>query len=487
MSSSAAPRVSTARILGYALGEGATSITINGISNFGMLYYTQVLGLGAVAAGIALSISLIIDAVVDPVMGHITDNTRTRYGARLPYILWGGIALAVTFFLAWLLPGWTQSALFVCVLGTNLAVRLSMTVFGIPYNALGFEICPGYEDRSRLQGIRMAFNQAVNLLFGALAWSMFFRDQTGPDGIRIDGTTVAGNYLTMGIVLSVFALALVLLCVAATRFSAKDNRGAHLEGNTIQAFWRDLSGILRDRVAWYVFGFFAIAQFAMLLVSQIQMFTYVFFMKLPADAKTMVHGGGMVAFAIGALLQSWLTRRMDKKSAGYIGMLASIVGGLSLFVMFMGGILQPESSVSLGGLKIPVGFIAFALGQALWWGGCGILTPLAMSMVADLSEINFLKTGVLKDGSYGAFFTFILKACMSAGLLATGWFVDWAGIISGAATQTPEAAFNIAVMTFLSGPALVVLSFLVLRKYPVDRSYLKNLELSLSRERSTPN
>lgn len=483
MSTSAAPRVSTARILGYALGEGATSITINGISNFAMLYYTQVLGLGAVAAGIALSISLIVDAVIDPLMGHITDNTRTRYGARLPYILWGGIGLALTFFLVWLLPGWTHSptALFVCVLGTNLAVRFAMTIFGIPYNALGFEICPGYEDRSRLQGIRMAFSQAVNLLFGALAWSMFFRDQTGADGARIDGTTVTGNYMNMGIVLSVFALILILLCVAATRFSAKDNRGAHLEGNTIQAFWRDLTGILRDRVAWYVFGFFAIAQFAMLLVSQIQMFTYVFFMKLPADAKTMVHGGGMVAFAIGSLLQSWLTQRMDKKTTGYIGMLASIVGGLSLFVMFMGGLLKPESSLALGGLAIPIGFIAFALGQALWWGGCGILTPLAMSMVADLSEINFLKTGVLKDGSYGAFFTFILKACMSAGLLVTGWLVDLSGIISGAANQTPQAAFNIAVMTFLSGPALVVFSFLILRKYPVDRFYLKNLEQTLSR------
>lgn len=486
MTSSPTKRVSTARILGYALGEGATSITINGISNFAMLYYTQILGMGAAAAGIALSISLIVDAVVDPVMGHVTDNTRTRYGARLPYILWGGIGLAGTFFLVWLLPGWFHSstALFVCVLATNLAVRFAMTVFGIPYNALGFEICPGYEDRSRLQGIRMAFNQAVNLLFGALAWSMFFRDQTAPDGSRIDGTLVTGNYLNMGIVLSGFALVLILLCVVSTRFAARDNRGELLAGNTIQAFWRDLTGILCDRVAWYVFGFFAVAQLAMLLVSQIQMFTYVFFMKLPADAKTMVHGGGMVAFAIGALIQAWLTQRMDKKTTGYIGMLASIVGGVALFVLFIGGILKPESSLVLAGVTLPLGFIAFALGQALWWGGCGILTPLAMSMVADLSEINFLKTGILKDGSYGAVFTFILKACMSVGLLMTGWIVEWAGIVSGAATQTPAAAYNTAVMTFLSGPALVVISFLILRKYPVDRLYLKNLEQELSKSRA---
>lgn len=481
-----APRASTVRILGYSLGEGAISITMNGISNFAMLYYTQVLGMGAFAAGVILSISLLFDAVTDPIMGHITDNTRSRYGRRLPYILWGGVALAITFFLIWLLPGriGAPSALFACVLVTNLAVRLAVTVFGIPYNALGFEICQGYEDRSRLQGIRAAFNQAVNLLFGAMAWSLFFRDDKAADGARIDGTLVAGNYLTMGLVLSGAALTLILLCVVATRSYASDNRGAHLEGNTFRAFREDLTSILCDRLAWYVFGFFAVAQLAMLLVSQVQMFTYVFFMKMPADTKTLIHGAGMVAFGIGALAQAWLTRRRDKKTAGYVGMLVSSFGGLLLFVIFSGGLLAPDSSLHLAGRDLPLGMTVFGFGQALWWGGCGILVPIAMSMVADLSEINFLHTGVLKDGSYGAIFTFILKASMSVGLLATGWMVEAAGIVSGAATQTPAATHNIAIMTFLSGPALVLVSFLILRKYPVDRAYLANLEKTLSRSRS---
>lgn len=75
---------SLGRIFGYALGEGAVSITMNGIANFAMLYYTQVLGLGAGYAGLALSITLLWDALTDPVMGHLTDNTRTRFGAACP-------------------------------------------------------------------------------------------------------------------------------------------------------------------------------------------------------------------------------------------------------------------------------------------------------------------------------------------------------------------------------------------------------------------
>lgn len=68
-------RTSLPRISGYALGEGAMSITMNGISNFAMLYYTQLLGLSAAYAGIALGVTMFWDAITDPVMGHITDNT----------------------------------------------------------------------------------------------------------------------------------------------------------------------------------------------------------------------------------------------------------------------------------------------------------------------------------------------------------------------------------------------------------------------------
>lgn len=85
-------------IYGYALGEGAVSLSMNGIANFGMLFYTQVLGLGPKYAGLALSVTLIWDAISDPIMGHITDNTRSRFGRRHPYMITGGLLLAVSFF-----------------------------------------------------------------------------------------------------------------------------------------------------------------------------------------------------------------------------------------------------------------------------------------------------------------------------------------------------------------------------------------------------
>ncbi len=470
--------VPLSKLFSYALGEGAVSITMNGIANFAMLYYTLALGLGAGYAGLALGITTFWDAITDPVMGHITDNTRSRFGRRHPYILLGGLVLALSFYLLWFLPGKFEGplAIFWCILLINLLVRTAVTIFVVPYTALGFEICPEYTDRARLQGVRYFLNQVVNMMFGSFAFILFFKDSIDSSGNRVDGATIPGNYLMMGSVLTGATLVMILLCSWFTRGYAKDNRGEEVEGNGILAFRKDMSAIFHDKLAWFVFIFFGIVQLAILLMSQIQMFTYVFFMEFSAIEKTCIHGSGTLSFAFGALLLSRLVKRFDKKKAGYIGIWISMVGNLSLFFVFSSGLVAPKAEWMVAGFAIPLGTTLFGIFHGMWWGGCGILVPLATSMIADISEINQKRTGVLKDGAYAAVFSFFIKAASSLGLLITGWLLDWAGIVSGAEQQAPEAIRNIAMMTFLCGPTVLIFSVVILRKYPVDRSFMKKLE-----------
>lgn len=472
------PTVTFPKLLGYALGEGSVSITMNGINNFAMLFYTQILGLSAAYAGIALSITTLWDAVTDPVMGHITDNTRSRFGRRHPYMFWGGLSLAVTFFLIWALPTGFSSpaAIFWCVLLLNLVMRTALTVFVVPYTALGFEICPEYVDRARLQGVRYFLNQMVNLVFGAFAWSMFFRDRWSESGQRVDGTLIPANYLVMAAVLSIATFLLIAACIFFTRRYAVDSRSMPMEGSGLTAFFKDIGAIFRDRIALYVFAFFGVSNLAMMLTGQMQMFTYVHYMEFTETGKTFVHGTGMVAFALGSLSLNRLVRRFDKKPAGYIGILISITGGLALFTLFHGGLIEPQQTWELAGWAIPLAVISFALFQGMWWGGCGILVPLATSMIADVSAINKHRTGLLKDGSYSAVFSFFLKASSAVGLLLTGWMVSGAGMIPGGDTQTAEAVSAVAVMTFLSGPIVALVSFIILKKYPIDRAYMEEIE-----------
>jgi GPH family glycoside/pentoside/hexuronide:cation symporter len=467
-------RVSTSKIVGYALGEGAISITMNGISNFAMLYYTLVLGLGAGYVGIALSVTTLWDAITDPVMGYLTDNTQSRWGRRFPYILLGGLLLSISFLLLWILPAQFTSAsgIFWCMLLTNLVVRTSSTVFIVPYTALGFEICPNYVDRARLQGIRYFLNQCVNLVFGAFAWIIFFQDRTAIDGSRIDGTSIASNYNNMAITLSIASFLLILFCMYSIRDYATDNRSTATIGHSFTSFKNVMVEILSDNLARFVFVFLAISKLAMLFVAQIQIFTYVLFMEFSAMEKTVVHGGTMIAFALGALFLPQLVKRFDKKTTAYIAIWISTIGSLGLLIVFSGNLIKPDAIWNITNYELPIGRMIFAPLHWMWWGGCGILVPLATSMIADISEINARKTGVLKDGSYAAIFSFVAKASNSLGLLFTGSLVALAGVVAGSDTQTQEAVKNVAWITFLSGPIIMIFGLWALQKYPVDKAFM---------------
>ncbi|TAG08873.1 MAG: MFS transporter [Verrucomicrobia bacterium] len=466
------------RIYGYALGDGAVAISTNGVSNFALLYYGQILGITGTQAGIALSIGMLWDAVSDPIMGHLTDQTRSRWGRRHPYLLIGGLGVALSFLCMWLLH-WLPAAYgmtMALVIATNLVLRTSLTVFSVPYTALGFEMCRDYIGRSKLQGARSFVNQVSNFIFGALAWSLFFTDQKAVDGSRIDGSSIAGNYVQMGFALSAGVFLLACLCTWITWPYAKDNRADPVPPGTLKVFLQEIYQISRERMVWWVFGFFSVAQFGMMVVGQAQMFSYVFFMELTDREKTFVHGGGMLAYALAALWQGWLTQRLDKKKTGYLAMGICMFSGLALATIFLWLGMPARTEVSFIGVQVPVGVGIFALGQFLWWGGCGMLVPIALSMVADLSEIHYLKTGLHKEGTYSAMFTFTLKACLSLGLLFVGKMVDLAGIVPEAKQQTTAAVQSITAVTFLVGPLFIFASFFLLALYPVNREWMQALE-----------
>lgn len=465
-------------LFGYAFGEGATALTIWSVAGFGMLFYTQILGMNAALAGLALSITLLWDAVTDPVMGFLSDNTRSRWGRRHPFVLLGGIALVIVYFLIWRVPLLFSSTwlLFTTVLVLNLMLRTVSTVYVVPYAALGFEICTEYADRSRLQGVRLFLAQIINLFSQAGAWAIFFRDRIGEDGSRIDGGLVKGNYMNMSAVLGTAALLLVISCVWSTRRYAADNRHDSVERKDIKDFFQTLRGVFSNRLVWPVLCFFFIAQLGMFLWGILNTFNMIYFMEFSANLKTLVMGLSILAFALASLGLARLVRRFEKKTIGFFGILISAVSELLLFGLFRGGMLTPESSVSIAGTTLPLGIIVFTLFTMAFQAGWGLLVPLTNSMIADVSEVDYRRTGHLRDGSYAAVLSFCIKLSVALGNLVSGGLLAWAGIVSGAETQSSQAVTNISSMAFLCGPVLLVPALLILMRYPVNRAYMQNLQ-----------
>lgn len=483
---SARSRIAPLRdILGYAVGDGANSLVQNSIFGFSMLYYTEALKLDYAWAGIAMFVATFWDAISDPLMGHITDNTRSRFGRRHPYMLLGGVLTVLCFYFIWAVPApfQTPHLLFWYLVVINLLLRTSITIFAVAHGALGFEICTDYTQRATLQGVRIGFNMAVNLAGPAMAWTLFFKDQPG-----VKSTTVAANYVDMGGVFAVAALVFVLFVVFATRKYIVDTRNSdQITGNSVRDFTRDFKEILLDPYPRTVFAFMAIVMIGMVLVSSLQMYVYVHFMKFPSFHLTIVHGSTMVGCGLGGVISPLLVRRFDKKPTVYVAVLFSVAANIALLLMFVTGFVAPDASHQMpemipwvGGSSVPTAMLLFLLGQGLYWCCNGVFCPIAGSMMADVSEICEYRTGIRKDGGYSAMLSFISKASLSAGLLICGYVLKGIGFDVEADTQTPVAIKRLAATTFLSGAGLALIAMLTLARYPVTREYMATIKKALA-------
>ena len=151
----AADRVPWVQLIAYGLGGFVPIALLNSVGQLSGLITNVGLKMDARLVGLALMAPTIWDAVSDPIMGHISDNTRSRWGRRRPYIFFGGIAVAITFVVMWMAPReWGQIAQFWYFVLMLVAFRTAVTMFEIPHGALGMEMTPDYHERTKLFSVK---------------------------------------------------------------------------------------------------------------------------------------------------------------------------------------------------------------------------------------------------------------------------------------------------------------------------------------------
>ena len=483
----AAPRASCSvwQMFAYALGECANSLVMNGIFGFAMLCYTKALGLNPAWAGIAMSASVFWEALSEPIMGHISDNTRSCFGRRHPYMIAGGLLMALCSYLIWAVPDsfrHSQMATFWYLVCINLILRTGLTMFFIPYMALGFEICTDYHGRSKLQGIRSVFNMAANFAGPAMAWTFFFVEKNG-----VQATTVVENYMRMGAFFALATAGFVLIVVACTYHWHEDTRNApQLPGKGGMAhFLANIKQIILDPNPRWVFVFIFVVCVGMVLVSSLQMFVYDDFMKFSAEKwgdlshTSIAHGSTMIGFAIGAAFSVGLAKRFDKKGTVLIGGLISVVCNVMLAALFLTGFVPPHTQWHVAGVALPLSLILFVIFHAGYWLGSGIMLPIATAMMADISEVHQIKTGENKDGGYSSVFSLAMRMAISFSLIVSGYCLNWVGykVPQGAqkVIQDPAAVWRVGMVTFVIGAVVGLAALLAIWKYPITRRRLAEI------------
>lgn len=446
-------------MIGYGVGECAYSLVLNSLCGFAMLYYSEVLGLSPALVGAALALSLALETMIDPAMGHVSDRTRHRFGRRHPWMFAGGCLMAAAFYVLWAVPSPLHGRglpLFAYLTLVNLLLRAALTMFFVPYLALGFELWPDTEDSSRLQAVRQVMNLAANLAGPALAWCLFFRDADGPDGARIPGTSLPQNYVHMGAAFALTALACVLAVLWLTRGRMDDSRtGTDKTGRGGARFWADLRQSMKDVNLMRILGFLFLAGSGMAWVSALQPYVYVYFMGFTPWQKTVAHGATMIGMAAGSVLSARLARRFGKKATVMLGSAASLLCTGMLAALFLTG------GVPLGTERALAGFVFL---HAAFWLGNGIMLPTGIAMVSDLSAAHRSRTGLNKQGTYAALYSLSIKGATAFALLGSGGALRLIGFTAGLTPgmHPPEVLWRLGLAMFLAGPSLTALALTVI-------------------------
>lgn len=183
-------RISFGQRLIYGLG-GLINNLLAAASGGMMIVLNLGLGMNPALVGLLGALPRLTDALTDPMMGYISDHTKSRWGRRRPYIFVGAIAAGILFALLWQLPGGqSETFYFVWFLAGSILFYLAYTVFATPWVALGYELTPDYHERTRLMGTQNFLSQLAYVVSPWFLWIMtyegFFDDQiAGAAGLSI--------------------------------------------------------------------------------------------------------------------------------------------------------------------------------------------------------------------------------------------------------------------------------------------------------------
>ncbi|HSM82877.1 MAG TPA: MFS transporter [Nodosilinea sp.] len=437
--------------LAFGAGDIGPGMTANLLAFSFLIFLTTAAGLSPVAAGSVLAIGRIWDAVNDPFIGYLSDNTRTRWGRRYPWIVLGALPFGVTFFLTWLVPDWGDTAKFWYYVVMSLLFQVFYTVVNLPYTTLTAELTKDYDERTELTAFRLGSS-----LFGAIAALGL--------GLVITQSIedIRQQYLVLGGICAVLSVLPLLWCVWGTYPYAVQRNALQPAADAEQAlpFGQQVKIALSNRAFLFVVGIYLFAWLALQMTASIIPFYATFWMGLDSYflAALLVQGTAIVMMVV----VNQLSRRLGKQEVFYIGIGTWVIAQIALFFV------QPGQVAALYLLCVVISF------------GVATAYVVPWAMLPDVIELDELNTGQRREGIFYAFMTLLQKVGLALGLFLVSLALQFSGFISEA-TQQPESAL-LAIRIFI-GPVpmvLLVLSMLLTRFYPITRQKHQEMLLLLA-------
>jgi GPH family glycoside/pentoside/hexuronide:cation symporter len=428
-------------------------------------------GMDPFLAGLLGGLPRLWDALTDPIMGYITDNTKTRYGRRKPFIFIGAILSGIFFILLWQLdPNQTQNYNFWYFLLFSLIYIAANTIYSTPLIGLGYEMTSDYNERTRLMG----FSQTI----GQMAWVIvpwFWVLIANPNLFETQAEGVHQLAIVVGAVCMVLGIMPALFCKEMPQ--PEDAKRADLSLSAIADNFKSLMKSMVQIFKNKPFVKLCAATFLVFngyqMVASFSYFIIVFYMfqgdygaagNWPAWFSTI--SALSTAFLIIPII-TWMSNRWGKRTAFVISTALSIIG----YVLKWWG-FSPENPWMI---FMPVPFFVFGIG--------GLFT-LMMSMTADVCDLDELYNGMpRKEGTFGAIYWWMVKLGQGVALVLGGLVLKLVGFDQSLAVQTTETLTNLRLAD-ITIPALAgLLAIWVMWDYDLDEKRAREIKQTLVERR----
>lgn len=443
------------RKLSYGVGGLGDSVLANGIIQAGTLY-TLALKMNMTTIGTLMVIPRLWDSVTDPFMGNLSDNTRTRWGRRRPYVLFGGLVTALMFLLTVSPPAFLQEkGLLAYFFVFCMLYFTAYTVFSVAFSGLGLEMSTEYHERTRVMGYRAFFTAIGGMVAGAAMWITFRPAWSPRIGMSIMGLAFGG-----------LAVASFIMAASGTREIGEIQKQEKV--GIFRALKYTMTNkqflILVSALALYVLGLYVTIPLYQVLNSY-----YVCGGDMEAASKIELYKNTIYSvLMLGAIAPiTWVGTRLGKQKTLSLCLFFGIVGTGSVWFLF-----TPELPYLQ--LLNPI-ILAFSLPA---------VQVFPMSIMADICDLDELKTGLRREGMYGASFGFVIKLVLSFVLYLSGRALDFAGIDQNLDIQAPEALFRLRLMAVIVPITLLAASGVLLFKLNVPEAKVREVRRILEDRRN---
>jgi len=457
-----APGITTSSRWAYGSGGAGYGVLYNA-HYFVLIYYSQVLGLDPGLAGLAVGIGLVFDAVTDPLIGYLSDNTRSRWGRRHPWLYASVLPLGASFYFLWHPPGFVagDTLLFAWLMVCNVSMRTALTMFLVPAYAIVAELTAEYDERTRLlTGFHVfysVFGNGLSVLMYAI-WLV-------PTEEISDGVMNAEGYQNAGLFGTVIIMASVLVfTIGLRRFIPRLKQYQIDKPPSLGQFFRQVADVFRSAsarivVAGGVLYYAGTGTYVVLWV-----YIYSYFWEFTSEQISVI----VIPMALSALIlppamARWAAGR-EKKAvaiAGLLGAMAINVVPISLRLL---GFFPENGSEALFWTMLVAGFfetILFLVFDICW-----------RSMIADLTERTELETGRRNEGVISSAITFTAKCADALGTLIAGTLLSLIAFPTETAVGDVPPDI-IAKLGLIYGPVVFLIwmgVILSLSRYRISRS-----------------